>query len=213
MQTYEAILIATLTLASWFGIKGQQPFPYFLAFMVVVVCFEMPIDNWYYKHYGTNYPIANIMAKFCIYYYLFVFYQYFRVKAWSDKLKVGILAYVVITLTWNFGFHNHKQIDYLSYNAGYLILIPMMLLYLREVIYKKTYYNVFRDPYVYFIFGILTFYSSSFPILGFINILITDNPQYKAYYDLLNVGNIFLSLAYLGAALCSQTKKPSIISS
>ena len=128
-------------------------------------------------------------------------------------MKYIIIIFVTITLVWNFGFQDQHSIDYLSYNAGYLILIPMMLLYLHEVIYKKDYYDVLRDPYVYFVFGILTFYASSFPILGFINILITDNPKYKAYYDLLNVGNIFLSLAYLGAALCSQTKKPPIISS
>ena len=214
MLLFESIFIATLTLSAWFTYKGQKgPFPYFLTFMVMVVCFEIPIDIWFKNQYGHNLHLKNLMAKLCIYYYLFVFYDYFRDRSWSKTMKYIIIIFVTITLVWNFGFQDQHSIDYLSYNAGYLILIPMMLLYLHEVIYKKDYYDVLRDPYVYFVFGILTFYASSFPILGFINILITDNPKYKAYYDLLNVGNIFLSLAYLGAALCSQTKKPPIISS
>jgi hypothetical protein len=211
---FESIFIATLTLSAWFTYKGLTgPFPYFLAFMVMVVSFEIPIDIWFKNLYGHNLHLKNLMAKLCIYYYLFVFYHYYRDRNWSNTLKYIIIFFVIITLTWNFAFQDQNSIDYLSYNAGYLILIPLMLLYLHEVIYKKDYYNVLRDPYVYFIFGILTFYASSFPILGFINILITDNPTYKAYYDLLNVGNIFLSLAYLGAAICSQTRKPSTISS
>jgi hypothetical protein len=211
---FESIFIATLTLSAWFTYKGQKgPFPYFLPFMVMVVSFEIPIDIWFKSLYGHNLHLKNLMAKLCIYYYLFVFYHYYRDRVWSMLLKYIILLYMTITLVWNFGFQDQDSIDYISYNAGYLILIPLMLLYLHEVIYKKDYYNVLRDPYVYFIFGILIFYTSSFPILGFINMLITYNPNYKAFYHLLNLGNIFLSLAYLGAVLCSQTKKPSIISS
>lgn len=214
MLLFESIFIATLTLAAWFTYKGQpSPFPYFLAFMVMVVGFEVPLDICFMNLYGHNLELKNLMAKLCIYYYLFVFYDYFKNRAWSRVLKYFILLYIITTLTWNFAFQDHSTIDYLSYNAGYLILIPMMLRYLYEVIYMRDYYNVLKDPYIYFIFGILIFYASSFPILGFINILITDNPHYKVYKDLLNVGNIFLSLAYLGAVLCSQTKKPSIISS
>jgi hypothetical protein len=209
MLLYDAIHIATLTLTAWLAFRGKEPFPLFLPFMVMVVIVEIWLSDWYYAQYGNLYPIINPYAKFCIYYYLFVFYQYFKDKPWAGKLKYGIVGFITITLFWNFFYHDHSQIDYLSYNVGFLILFPLMFRYLYEVLYLRPFYNVFHDPYLYFIFGLLLFYTSSFPILGFINILITDNTQYQVYSELLNVGNIFLSLAYLGAALCS---KPRILS-
>ena len=209
MLFYEAILITTLALMAWFTFKGREPFPLFLPFMVMVVVVEIWLADWYYTKYGNLYPIINPYAKVCLYYYLFVFYQYFKNRPWSGWLRFGILGFVIITLIWNFGFHDHSKIDYLSYNVGFLILFPLMFRYLYEVIYLRPFYNVFHDPYLYFIFGLLLFYTSSFPILGFINILITDNTQYHVYSELLNIGNIFLSLAYLGSALCSRPRTRS----
>lgn len=183
----------------------------FLPFMVMVVFVEVWFADWYYARYDNQFPVMNPYAKLCIYYYLFVFYRYFKDRSWGLGLKWLIIAFAILTMTYNFFFHDQTQIDYMSYNLGYLILFPLMFRYLYEVIYKRPYYNVFHDPYLYFIFGLMLFYTSGFPILGFINILITDNPYYTIYTKLLNLGNIFLSLAYLGAVLCSKTMKPSTI--
>lgn len=211
MPLYQFIHIATLTLTAWFAYKGRSPFPMFLPFMVMVVFVEVWFADWYYARYDNQFPVMNPYAKLCIYYYLFVFYRYFKDRSWGLGLKWLIIAFAILTMTYNFFFHDQTQIDYMSYNLGYLILFPLMFRYLYEVIYKRPYYNVFHDPYLYFIFGLMLFYTSGFPILGFINILITDNPYYTIYTKLLNLGNIFLSLAYLGAVLCSKTMKPSTI--
>ncbi len=213
MDIYEYILVTTLGISLVSQARKTNSLPYFFPFILVVVLVELFIEMWYYKMYGTNFPVMNIYSKICLYYYLFVFYKYFERTKWSATLKWIIIFYIIITLLWNFAFHDATRIDYISYNVGYLILFPLMFLYLNKVIYEMEYFNVFLDPYFYFIFGILVFYTSSFPILGFINILITDNPTYPAYITLLNIGNIFLSLAYLGAALCSTIPKPSTTSS
>jgi len=124
-------------------------------------------------------------------------------------LGIIIIGFIVITLTWHFVLQDQKRIDFLSYTLGFLILIPLMIRYLYEVIYIRPYYNLLTDPYIYLIFGLLIFYTSSFPILSFMNILITDNPNRGIFIKLLNYGNIFLSLAYLGAALCSKYQTQS----
>jgi hypothetical protein len=213
MPLYQAIHIATLTLTAWFAYKGRRPFPLFLPFMMMVVFVEAGFADWFYDQYDNKYPVLNPYAKLCMYYYLFVFFWHFKDKPWANKIKWGILFFAIVTMTYNFLYHDHTRIDLLSYNAGFLLLFPLMFRYLYEVIYTRPYYNVFEDPYFYFIFGLLLFYTSSFPILGFINILITDNPQYPVYSQLLNLGNIFLSLAYLGAALCSKPRTLSTVSS
>jgi len=204
LKIYEVILIATLTLAAWYYYKGSEPFPFFLAFMVIVVMVEEVIKELYNVAYGTNLPAMNLYSKFCIYYYLFVFYELYKDRSWTKYLRFLIFGYVVLTLIWNFKFQDQIKVDYLSYNIGFIFLMILMLKYLYEVIYKRPYYNILTDPYFYFVFGLLLFYTSAFPLLGFINILITNNPKYDIYVDLLNIGNIFLSLAYLGALLCSK---------
>jgi|GEM_PF-2079261 len=213
MQFYKAILIVSLAVAAWNKNKGHEPFPYFLSFMAMVFILEIPVDYYIQKRDISNYPLKNLFSKLCLFYYLFVFYNINKKKVWSRKLGFTIIMFICVTLIWQFGFQARNTIDIVSYNAGYVLLIPFMLQYLYEVIYRYPYFNVFIDPYLYFIFGILIFYTSSFPILGFINLLITDNPHYIIYFDLLNIGNIFLSLAYFGAAICSTTKPPSTISS
>lgn len=213
MLIYDIIHIITLVLTIWFAIKGRSPFPLFLPFMMMVVVMEIWILDWVYDRYGNNYHLHNPFAKVCMYYYLFVLYHYFRDSTWASTLKWGLLIFASTTMVYDLFYHDHSRVDLVSYNLGYLILFPLMFRYLYEVIYVRPYYDVFKDPYIYFIFGILLFYTSGFPIIGFINILITDNPQYPVYSKLLDIGNIFLSLGYLGAALCSRTRIHSTVSS
>lgn len=213
MPLYQFIHIVTFALTAWFAYKGRSPFPLFLPFLAMVVIEEVWLADWYLAKYETMYPVANPYAKLCMYYYLFVFYWYFKDRSWASWLKWLIIAFAIVTMTYDLRYHDHTQIDYLSYNLGFLILFPLMFRYLYEVIYVRPYYNVFHDPYFYFIFGLMLFYTSSFPILGFINILITYNSEYSIYKQLLDLGNIFLSLAYLGAALCSKTRTLSTVSS
>lgn len=212
MLTYEFILVISLGMTAWFKYKGKEPFPLFLFFMTMVVILEIPADNLYKEYYPSNYPLKNLFSKLCIYYYLYVFYVLYKGRSWGRSLRYSLIFYIAVTLGWQTIFQDNSSIDYLSYNIGFLLLIPLMLKYLYEVIYHRVHYNIFTDPYIYFIFGLFLFYTSSFPILGFINLLITDNPHYEIYYQLLNIGNIILSLAYLGAAICSKTKQLSIIS-
>ena len=52
--------------------------------------------------------------------------------------------------------------------------------------------------------GILFFVVSGFPLIIFVNELIAHKGALKAYNQLLIIGNYFLSLGYLGAAICSK---------
>jgi len=206
MSIYKIILIAGFIVATYFQVNGKKSLPIFFPFMLVVVVFELFIEYYYYKIYGDNILILNFYSRLCIYYYLFVYWHYFRNRIWAGKLKFIVITYSLISFISFLIFLPKLEIDILNYNIGMFIVIPLIGVYLYEIIYLRDHENVFKNPYFYFSFGILIFYTSAFPILGFINILIVENPFYEGYSVLIDLGNIFLSLAYLGAALCS--KKP-----
>ncbi len=187
--------------------------PYYLFFISTIFFFEIILDNWIFVGNKSNYGLVNISSKICAYYYLFIFWYSFKNRNWGKWVGYIFVTYVILSILYYTCWGSDKILDTVSYNVGILLTLPLVLLYLYEVIHKKVYYNVFKDAYFYFAFGILFFYTSAFPMIGFLNVLVTNNAQFQAYIDLLNAGNIFLNLAYLGAALCSTIPKQSTISS
>lgn len=85
-----------------------------------------------------------------------------------------------------------------------LIVIALTIHYLKTKLLSEQHWPVLHDPLCYFSAGILVYYTSSFPIITFANILITDNGANSAFSVLLLIGNIFLSLGYFGAVICTK---------
>ena len=197
-----------------FNIIGRrQSLSYFHLFIMLVIGLEIIIP-WSFKLYFTsNYLILNYYSKICMYYYIYLFIKIFEDRYWTKWYTILLVLFIIVTQANYFIALPVKKIDAISYNIGMVILFPLILKYLFERIYTDVYCDIFRDPHIYLAFGILLFYTSAFPILTFINVLITNNEAYKAYVLLINFGNIFLSLAYLGVALCSKNPKLSTISS
>lgn len=205
MRAYKILLIITFLVVVVFKIKGRKNLPLFFPFILIVILFEIFGEYCYYKLYGDNILILNFYSRLCIYYYLFIYWNYLKEKSWSKQLKYIIILYSIISFLTFFYVLPEINADIVNYNLGMAIVLPLILMYLYDIIYNRSHFNIFKDPYFYFSFGILLFYTSAFPLLGFINILIRNNAYSTSYLVLLNLGNIFLSLAYLGAALCSIT--------
>ena len=210
MDFYEIMLILALLVTVYYKFQGKRQLILFDCFIFFVVIFELFVEYYYFKIFGSNLIILNFYSRFCIYYYLFIYWHYFKARRWGFALRRLIQTYIVITLLVFIIIWPDKRIDYITYNIGMLIVLPLIGIYLYDKVYNQNSNNIFQDPYLYFSFGLLIFYTAAFPILGFINLLIVNNPFYKDYTVLLNIGNIFLSLAYLGVALCSKIPKQSI---
>ncbi len=210
MLAFKFILIAALCVTLYGYVQGKRTLPGFTLFMILVFIFEFPLDYMFNTYLPSNFGLKNYFSKLCVYYYIWVYLDYFKAKAWNIYYKGVWCLYILVTQLYFYLGKQSTYIDALSYNAGMILLLPLLLAYLYDVVYKKSYQPVFRDPYLYLTFGVLFFFTSAFPLLTFANLLITQNSAYEAYTQLLNVGNIFLSLAYLGVALCSTNPKPSI---
>ena len=204
MSLYEPIIAITFLILVWFVIDNRKGLIGLPLFLSVVTAFELIIKHLYFHRHGSNLLVLNFYSRICVYYYLFIYWYYFRDRKWMRSVEILILLFILSSLLVFFVVMPALTIDYLSYNLGMCMVLTLIGIYLYDVIYSLERVNVFRDPYFYFSFGILIFFTASFPILGFINLLIVDNPNYEIYADLLDVGNIFLCLAYLGALLCSK---------
>lgn len=206
VDLYEYILAAAFLVAAYFRLKGRRSLPFFSAFIFIVVFFEFIFEPLWTAAFNNNHRIFNIYAIVGTYYYMFVFMY----RKWSRERNYGLLLIVSGWIIYSISrlvFPQHENaIDALNYNVGMGLVSFFILDYFYSVLYRETYNNIFRDPYFYFGLGILMFYAASFPIITFINVLVINEDMNMAYSNLLTFGNIFLSLAYLGTAICSYRK-------
>ncbi len=178
MSIYKLILILVFVIALLYHLKGKKSLPIFFPFISIVIFFEIFCEYCYYRFYGNNILILNIYSRLCIYYYLFIYLEYFKEKSWKQFLKYLIFIYVMVSLVIFIYSIKKTKVDILNYNLGMTIILPLILFYLYDIIYNKSHFNILKDPYFYFSFGILLFYTSAFPLLGFINLLIKDHTHF-----------------------------------
>lgn len=210
IHLYEAIIIIAFLLSIYFSVFGKLKLPKLMWFITTVFLFELFIEFYYDKWFGDNLVVLNLYSRICVYYYLYVFCIYFRSKKWMKTFKILALIYVTGTLLSYLIFLPAERIDYATYNIGMIMVLTLVGAYMYHKTYGPLSIDIRLDPHFYLAMGILLFYTASFPLLGFINFLIVENPYFEEYKKLLNLGNTFLSLGYLGVVLCSINRKQSI---
>ena len=106
----------------------------------------------------------------------------------------------------------HCKLENQIYLSGLIIVLIQILVYFKKVI-DGNYGSFFSNPKLILAFSILVFITCSFPLLAFLDYFLMNPTIGKAYTDILDIGNIFLSLGYLGAAICIRKTPPSTTSS
>ncbi len=209
MEIYEIIIILTFLISFYLTLvsKKRSQLPLFTYFIACVFIFEIFVEYYLSKIFKNNIIGYNIFSRFCNYYYLYVFLQFYRKQSWVNTYYIIVITYIIWSIVYLIINIHVLEFDVVSYNVGMIILLPVLLKYLFDVIYKRDYYNIYSDSYIYLSFGLLLFYSADFTILQFLNILVTENVDYSRYVNLLDLGNIFLSLGYLGAVVCIKHLK------
>ncbi len=175
-------------------------------FVVFIAILEIIAANFFSYYYENNLIIYTIISYFSVFFYL----VYFRIPKDSIKMyTVYILLFIFwqIFAIWNFIWgEGVENVNINTYNLGMIISIILIIQWFYRKLYIDNFEQLFLNPKLYVGFGILIFYTCSFTILNFINYLIVDDNFKKIYSDLLKIGNIFLSLGYFGAILCSIRK-------
>lgn len=104
------------------------------------------------------------------------------------------------------------EIENKIYLSGLIIVMFQILIFLKETLNGES-IRFFSNPKLILAFSILIFITCSFPLVAFLDYFLKNNEVAKAYTDILDIGNIILSLGYLGAALCIKKTPPSTTSS
>jgi hypothetical protein len=202
IDPYEWIIILTV-IVSLFKKSKLKYFNYFIWFVFI---FELFFEYYYKLTFGNNIKIYDAFGIICISYYLFIFQnKYKSISEYGSKISgtIIILWLLVVSLRLVL-IKNELFVDSINYNSGMLIVLFLIFAYVKNIIDTKHKELSSEYPFLLFAMGIVLFYTSSFPLITFINLLVTNKQAISAYSHLLQFGNIFLSLAYLGAVLCTK---------
>lgn len=210
MKTY--IIINILSCCILLGTKKKSNRNIlFSLFILSIVLFEVFIAKWYITKEGTNKIPYCYFALSCAIIYLLTYRIKNKISRSNEFILLGIIVILTICIYLFFG---DNQFIFLS--KVYLLLVSIATIFGVRYLYLKLkqefdYNNFVYDPYLYFTFGLLIFYTTSFPLLLFLETLIASGELLKTYSSILKIGNIFLSLGYLGAAICIRKEAQSTI--
>lgn len=196
-----------ITLIAFVAILMMQPvkttkLPFLVVFLFVINFTELFLIYYWIDRTGNNVIIYNLFSTFCVCYYLMVYLHHFYNRPWIKYIYFVSGIWFIFSIWSIYDNFNKLVINALSYNLGLLIVIGLIIKYFYDIIYIEEYRSIKRDPLFYLSLGISLFYVSSFPILNFMNVVILSEGTLSIFATLLKIGNVFLSLGYLGAVLC-----------
>lgn len=203
VRLYQYILLLAFIVALW--LRRSNKIPFLVPFLALAVFFELILGKMMKYYYDTNILSTNLFSIICVYYYLFLFTRHLDRK-WIWILGTGY----TIALMIGAYFQGFVVIMSIAYNAGMIMVISTIFKYLYDLIIRDEYKPLYQIPLFWLALGILLFYSASFPLLNFLNRFIAADREYAIkMIKMLSLGNIFLSLGYLGAILCQKNIKTS----
>lgn len=203
LKIFSTLNVVALCLSLFFLLKSRQSLPYLYIFLLCIVISESVVLYYMARIYKNNIYGHQWFSSFCVAYYLYVYLHHFRHKPWINYLWLGLSVWIVWAISYNVVFQSDSYLYMAPYNVGLFLTALLIFKYLYDIIYIDAYREVLKEPLFYFSLGILLFYVCSFPILVFYNDLVLG-PKIFFYQKLIQVGNLFLSLGYLGAVLCSK---------
>lgn len=205
LSIYDFILIITLVVLWHYKWKGYKSLPFFFEFILSITILEVIVQVYWKVNFKTNLFIFTFIAMLSIGYYFYVYYDYFKSKKWSKIIRVAILIWVILSLyLYNFDLYNRTNFEPLPYFFGISVVAILIFKYGYNLVFIDEFREITKDPVLYISLGIILFYVSSFTHMLFINELLTGYTLDQKFSDLITYTNIFISLGYLGAALCSK---------
>lgn len=181
--------------------RKKDSLPYFTFFLFVSVVFEFFVETWAAHRYKNNYTAYAIFGSSTVSYYLFLYLkEIFHTYKFPFFIIFLYVVFCGINLIYIQGLDTFNN---LSYNIGMMAVVIAIFVYFRSILLRQTYFKLATLPLFWLSLGIILFYSSAFPVLTFTNIMLKiDINLASALYDLVQIGNIFLSLSFICTALC-----------
>jgi len=155
----------------------------------------------YLKLYNTW--IYNLLILIQVPYFIWLFVDYLISNGHSDQLKKLVWIVTWISMFNFIFFQGPNHVNNFSYLLGMSVLTVLIIKYYYNLLTNDSSKSLFGLPLFWLSIGIVIFFTASFPILAYLNIIIDSNSLLTdPLYDLVGIGNIFLSLSYLMVVLC-----------
>lgn len=200
LTIYNYIGILAFVIGLYYALQGKRSLKYFTGFLFFVNFIEIFLNYYLSKKYGSSEQMYSYYGFLTSLYYIFIFYLYFRNKSWSFYLFMGIFLWVVFCLYTL--IRTEIPLELTPYYSGMIITTILIFAYFYHVLYIEKYKNLKKEAIFYLGIGILLFVFSTFPIIAFYDELVLDL-NYSDYFMLLvQFGNVFIYLGYLGVVLC-----------
>jgi hypothetical protein len=198
IKVYQYILLLAFVSAIWLRKKNNVVF--LMPFLGLAVFFELVLGKLMKYYYDNNMITTNIFSIICVIFYLFLFTKEFRRKWFWAMASIYMFSLMVSSFVQGF-----MAIMSIAYNTGMILVMLAVFSYLYDLIMREQYKPLHQIPLFWMAIGILLFYSSSFPILNFLNRFIAADYDFALrMIDMLSIGNIFLSLGYFGTIICQK---------
>lgn len=202
MEIYKYLLALSFFISLGIYIhRKRDTLPYFTVFLFISVLFEFYIETYIETINKNNYVAYAIFGSFTVAYYMFLYLR----EIFRDKMMIILfisvyLIFCIVNLYFIQGFNTFNNI---SYNIGMMAVVISIFVYFRKILVRQTYFKLATIPLFWLSVGIIMFYSSAFPVLTFTNFLVRlEMNLASALYDLVQIGNVFLSLSFICTVLC-----------
>lgn len=177
--------------------------PYFLIYLGIANLLDV-IGGSVLTYFGIhNTWIYNLIILIQAPYFIWLFSNYFTSQ--NIDLYLRHLFWIVLIISCgNFLFvQGVHEVNNFSYLIGMSVLCVLIIKYYYSLLTSELTVSLLSLPLFWLSIGILIFFTASFPVLAYLNIIIDSNSILtEPLYDLVGIGNIFLSLSYIMVIVC-----------
>lgn len=161
-----------------------------LTLLLLFVLLELPLSICYSIEFNNNFPVVNVksIVSICL------FMEFLIVNDIVRKLtQIIYLLLAVIVFAYGDIWLKLYSVQYL---VGLLLVSVFFLKYVYGLL-MADYCSLRQDYKIFIGFGHLVFITAVFPVVLFINELVAYPKAEMAYYYLLDIANLILSIFVL----------------
>jgi hypothetical protein len=197
--------IAIICIAAGLSLFVQGTPARFRLFMLACAGFEMLNVLKIASGSFNSFPVMNIYVIVQVSYFL---YEYMHYRFSIKVIRVVILSYCAICLLNYFFYQGQNSINSITYNLGMFGVVFFIIQYFRGLLMDPNEVYLFNKPKFWLGTGIVLFYAPLLPILLFSDkIILLYKEGLHIVWDMVVVGNYFLSLGYIMYILAPWMKK------
>lgn len=162
--------------------------------LLVVFVLEVVMSAFYGLFYKTNVANYNIYLFVVGLLYLKYFYPSSDIKTYTIKMSFGLI-FLYSAIVYDYRIF--------IFNKAYIYLLSIVSFKVMKNCYSDIIdgMGIVFNEFFFLGTGILIFFTCSFPLLYFFHSYTTVGESYFVFYKFLMIGNLFLGVAYILAAL------------